>query len=276
MSYLLVMTLTGTLLFLGYGILVKLVGRFMSRGLRYRILNIVLLLHVIPLTELKVLYRYLYEKLPVETSEIAERIHMGQAIVSTESGTYMSNGFKFVIVFVTVWIACTTVKFVKCCVGYIRSRRQLGKIAGMCQEYVDVEKVESVRREIRLRRRVEVMKGTGEGSSFTIGMFRPVIVLQGKLSERELEWTLKHEMTHIKRNDVIWKLLLDLVRCIYWFNIFLKPLPGIFDIACETSCDEIVTKDFTKEERNAYAQLVLRSLRGGSGFSFSKDRCNHE
>ena len=63
---------------------------------------------------------------------------------------------------------------------------------------------------------VKVWKNTA--SPFTIGIFKPTLVLPDKeLSDEQLDNILRHELIHFKRHDILYKLFAEAVKCVHWF-----------------------------------------------------------
>ncbi len=98
------------------------------------------------------------------------------------------------------------------------------------------------------------------------GIIKPRIVLPGTCPEKDMEYILKHENTHIRRGDNLWRLLGFLTAAIHWFNplswVFLKAF--LADI--ELACDERAIAGYGKEEQKEYARTLLACARGKSLF----------
>lgn len=73
------------------------------------------------------------------------------------------------------------------------------------------------------------------------GFFNPVVVVPAWLlesgREMELEWTLRHELEHLRGHDSRWVLLIRLVRCLQWWNPFAHLLARSWDQSRERVCD---------------------------------------
>lgn len=73
------------------------------------------------------------------------------------------------------------------------------------------------------------------------GFFNPVVVVPAWLlesgREMELEWTLRHELEHLRGHDSRWVLLIRLVRCLQWWNPFAHLLAMSWDQSRERVCD---------------------------------------
>ncbi len=75
---------------------------------------------------------------------------------------------------------------------------------------------------------------------FVMGIFNPKIILPNVLDEKESEYIILHERTHIKRFDHVVKLFAFIILSVHWFN----PLVWISFISMskdmEMACDEAV------------------------------------
>lgn len=100
----------------------------------------------------------------------------------------------------------------------------------------------------------------------TIGMGRPAIVLPLGLPSRlpsgerdfdRLPLILHHELVHIKRRDLLYKWLYQIVLCIHWFNPVLYLVRRRLNADCELSCDETVLSVLTGEGKKAYGNVLL-------------------
>lgn len=96
-------------------------------------------------------------------------------------------------------------------------------------------------------------------SPMTIGIVRPVILLpEEAYSVRELHFLLLHELIHIRRRDIVLKLLRFIALSINWFNPLVIILSRRLDNWCEISCDETVLNGSSQSDRMDYGQLLLK------------------
>ncbi|MDF2800857.1 MAG: hypothetical protein K0S61_760 [Anaerocolumna sp.] len=97
---------------------------------------------------------------------------------------------------------------------------------------------------------------------FVMGIIHPKIYLPSTLSEREQEYIVKHEQTHIRRLDHIIKMIAFLVLIIHWFNplVWLAFILYVQDM--EMSCDESVINQMGMEIRSEYAASLLSLATG--------------
>lgn len=94
-------------------------------------------------------------------------------------------------------------------------------------------------------------------SPFILGIIKPIIYVPSSLSGKAFDYVIKHEKTHIKRGDHLWKPLGYVLLTVYWFN----PLCWVaYILLCrdiELACDEMVIKDMDNEGKIAYSEALL-------------------
>lgn len=128
-----------------------------------------------------------------------------------------------------------------------------------------------------LKRRVRIKTSDRIDSPLTYGIFRPVILMPKNIfsdESKSSEYILAHELTHIKRFDVLYKLLTVIAVSLHWFNPFAWVMLVLANRDIELSCDEevILAADGVRgeyamtligmEERRSFG--VLQSGFGGS------------
>ncbi len=113
-------------------------------------------------------------------------------------------------------------------------------------------------------RRVTVRKSGSIISPLIVGVFRPVLLLpETELTDEQLHYVLLHEAAHLNRNDILYKWLAAIVKCVHWFNPAAYFMAARVNTECEISCDLSVTNDMTRGEEIAYAQTILALLSSG-------------
>lgn len=107
------------------------------------------------------------------------------------------------------------------------------------------------------RRRPDVRFAPGISSPLLLGLHRPTLVLPRDAAALSgIRALLAHEIAHLRRRDIEWKLAEFAVRTILW------PLPLMWwarresEIAAEESCDALAL-DVTQDTTLKYAQLLI-------------------
>lgn len=107
------------------------------------------------------------------------------------------------------------------------------------------------------------------------GIFRPVILMPKRMDwedETGLQYILEHEFVHIRRFDVIFKLLLLAAVCVHWFDPLVWVMYVLANRDIELSCDETVVHHFGSGTRASYAKVLISMEETRSGFA---PLCNH-
>lgn len=137
--------------------------------------------------------------------------------------------------------------------------------------------------EYPLRRRVFVRVSGVIRAPLTYGLFRPVILLPTnfrRMGTDDLKYVLLHEYVHIRRLDMLTKLLLTAVLCVHWFNPLVWLMYILANQDLELRCDEEVIFRSGLSHRPAYAKLLIQmeeqkdalSLFSGAGQGCLKGR----
>lgn len=136
--------------------------------------------------------------------------------------------------------------------------------------------------EAELKRQVRIKVSDRIDSPLTYGIFRPVILLPKNIfscGEKNAEYVLSHELTHIKHFDVLYKLFMILAVSLHWFNPFAWVMLVLASRDIELSCDEeVVLKE--NGSRSEYALTLIEMeekrsfgvLLSGFGGSSVKER----
>lgn len=113
-------------------------------------------------------------------------------------------------------------------------------------------------------RKINVRVWENVASPFITGIFRPMLILpKTELSEEQLHNILRHEMTHFKRHDILYKWFAEFVKCVHWFNPTSWYVSKQIAAECEISCDMSVTKNMSGSEEMSYVSTILSLLPTG-------------
>lgn len=98
-------------------------------------------------------------------------------------------------------------------------------------------------------------------SPLIIGLFRPTLLLpKSEITPEQLQNVLAHESTHLKRNDILYKWFVCIVKCIHWFNPAIYFISQQVYIDCEISCDLAVVNQMNEQEEKGYMETILALL----------------
>lgn len=111
---------------------------------------------------------------------------------------------------------------------------------------------------------VKVIVSAHATTPMAMGLWKPVIVLPDtSFGEKELAMILSHELVHIKRSDLLVKLLVLVANAVHWFNPAAYSLNKQLNALCELSCDEKVVRKMNMDDRKFYGETLLSMLEYG-------------
>ena len=91
-----------------------------------------------------------------------------------------------------------------------------------------------------------------------LGIFKPKIVLPKREYNAELlKNILRHELTHYRRFDMLYKWLSAAILSLHWFNPISWLVRKELNRACEMSCDEMLLRSMNKEQKQSYGNTLL-------------------
>ncbi len=93
-----------------------------------------------------------------------------------------------------------------------------------------------------------------------LGFFKPYLILPREYSRNELEYIFRHELTHYKRHDLWYKLILLLANSIHWFNPIVYIMICAAENDIELSCDECIIKGMDNDERKVYSTIIFNEI----------------
>lgn len=108
---------------------------------------------------------------------------------------------------------------------------------------------------------IKILKCKAITTPMVMGLFKPQLFLPWKdYSEKNLELILTHELTHYKRKDIYYKLLLLIVNAVHWFNPLIYLMKKEANKNLELYCDDTVIKDKDKSFKELYSEIILDTM----------------
>ena len=93
------------------------------------------------------------------------------------------------------------------------------------------------------------------------GPFRPRLLLpHERYDVQELRYILRHELCHLKRRDMLFKLVLLAANAMHWFNPIVYLMLRQADEDIELACDSAATDGLERAERAAYSRTLLAAV----------------
>ncbi|MDE7224681.1 MAG: M56 family metallopeptidase [Acetatifactor sp.] len=118
-----------------------------------------------------------------------------------------------------------------------------------------------LKEELKIRQKMSLAVYAKADGPMMIGLFRPILVLpEQQYSAEELYFVLKHELVHMKRHDILFKLLMVAANAVHWFNPLVWIMRSKAFVDMEMSCDEKVVQNAAYSIRKAYTETLLSTI----------------
>ncbi|MBQ7134558.1 MAG: hypothetical protein IJO20_08730 [Ruminococcus sp.] len=163
------------------------------------------------------------------------------------------------IAIIVVWLAGAVLLLSYFIFVFSRYSKNLKKSRKTCDE-VTSNIFAMCKEKLNIKREVEVYNAST--TPMLIGVVKPVIYLPEGYSESETEYTLIHELNHMKNLDIVWTAVATIVLCLCWFNPIVWLSFFIFKRDIEVYCDERTLR-YT-DDKQSYAKLLLETATSGN------------
>jgi beta-lactamase regulating signal transducer with metallopeptidase domain len=164
-----------------------------------------------------------------------------------------------------VWVVGMIICALFFLVTHLRSRRDYILALPLENDYVN-----AWLKKQKLWRSIQIRYSDSIDAPMTYGIWKPVILFPKSTDwqdESRLQYVLTHEMTHIRRFDILLKLLFIVALCVHWFNPLVWVMYVLANRDMELSCDEKVVWTFGETMKSAYALTLIGLEEKKSGFS---------
>ena len=117
---------------------------------------------------------------------------------------------------------------------------------------------------LNLKRKIQVLVNDDIKVPVTYGIIRPKIIIQSRIlnDDELLKYVLIHELTHIKKFDILFSHIKNLITCIYWYNLFIIVASRYMEDDIEYLCDKLVIQKIgdTTKNRKEYSVSMLKLM----------------
>ncbi|MCI9047713.1 MAG: M56 family metallopeptidase [Hungatella sp.] len=269
-NLLFMMSLSGTVVFVFYLAIYPVARRYFSIRWRYGILKMAMAFYLIPFSlckyELRGFLRnhsaFLREKL--DYMLIASAVDYDYLIILNQGVVRMSEKVQIMVAGMVVVGSISFVIMGREAVQYWKVKEKRISSWGYAADQEKEELFVKLKDRLKVKRKVRLICSEYCGSPLTCGVVRPVVLFpvwdeKHKMDVRDVEYVFRHELIHIRHNDVLVKWICVLLMAVHWFNPFVYLL--FREISCigEMYCDSTVMEGKGEEERKKYADLILRS-----------------
>ncbi len=159
---------------------------------------------------------------------------------------------------VMAWAAVALGLLAYTSVQWLRLSRSIKRGSIKTPEFVRTM-VNTEKRALHIRRSIRVTVQSWLVSPALSASLRPSLLLPAAfLPDKEaLAFGIRHELTHYKRKDHLFSLLLLVLRCVYWFNPVVWLAFRRIQADMESACDAAVTAGMTLHGRTRYIHMMI-------------------
>ncbi len=158
--------------------------------------------------------------------------------------------------FFGIWAAVARIMLIMSVVKYITLTR---KIRLLSIDDVSLSNTaQRISRSMGLQRKFCIVYSQLVDVPFLCGLLHPMVVIpHQQYTDTELEMIIRHELTHLMREDILYKMLVYMAACAYWFNPLMWKMTKMADEDIEYACDEQTLSGKDHQFIADYAQCII-------------------
>lgn len=213
---------------------------------------------------------------PVRTAQTTTflPIHGNMPEIANGLSEAMVQRTESISILSVIWLAGLLLCFGFFAVSYIKCYREF-----RFSLPVENDILEAWKEKHPLKRSLSIRQTETIAAPLSYGVIRPVILMPKNTEWKniyQLRYVLEHEYVHIRRLDMLTKLIMIAAVCIHWFNPLVWIMYILFNRDLELSCDETVVRRFGMDIKSVYATALISMEEKKSGLtplcnSFSKN-----
>ena len=213
---------------------------------------------------------------PVRTAQTTTflPIHGNMPEIANGLSEAMVQRTESISILSVIWLAGLLLCFGFFAVSYIKCYREF-----RFSLPVENDILEAWKEKHPLKRSLSTRQTETIAAPLSYGVIRPVILMPKNTEWKniyQLRYVLEHEYVHIRRLDMLTKLIMIAAVCIHWFNPLVWVMYILFNRDLELSCDETVVRRFGMDIKSVYATALISMEEKKSGLtplcnSFSKN-----
>lgn len=267
-NILFMMSLSGSVIMILYVLFYPLAQRYFPLIWRYRILKIAMFFYLIPVAEckyyvlklLKALFPALWDKIfamKPSSFDLTYSIYIENGLIQLSPNIYM---MFFMIVL------CMLISSVIYSRFFVQNQKfkKLYIVGENKIENTELQEIFlEIQKELNIKKQIRFICSEYCRSPVTSGVIFPTVwfpaYYEREMDKKAFRYMIKHELLHIKRNDILVKYLGLLVVAIHWFNPLSYFLYHELSAIGEMYCDNGVLQDKGEVGRREYGELLIQA-----------------
>lgn len=199
-------------------------------------------------------------------------VELPSGIMSVQQTAYFHSSLLQILTL--IWLGGIAVLTVYHIICYISFRRMVNRWQENIADKTFLAEFEEAKSFALIKRDISAKRCKAVSTPMIFGIMKPVLLMPDvEFTKEELSIILRHELIHLKRCDILYKLLLVIVRTVYWFNPMVYLMSKAADKDLELACDAEVVKRGSAEYRYLYCEAIMRLVHTGRGVKTTLSTC---
>lgn len=223
--------------------------------------RICLLAYIFPFYLIKVFLLYT-NLIPKNAGKIQHYYSYMERVITTQPGNiYLSFRLKIEYALLSLWILCILGIFTWRLFNYLRIKKFVQKHAELIQSDQIKSLLLDTKKELGIYKHVSCFSLASSMPPFSVGILHPTIYLPEDILKNEvvIKPVIRHELQHIKSNDVFFSNLMFIIQCLHFFNPTVYLIAAHDNFNQELNCDYFAVKSLDKKNKMFYAQEIIRA-----------------
>ena len=184
-----------------------------------------------------------------QTSETEDNVSLTTPVVSTLK---RSIGWRSPVLWLSLWAGGTLISLAFYVGSYWQFTRRISRT---------LKRADAIDRQVYAAipgRKPRLYRCPDTRTPLMCGVLHPRIILPDRVYDEEtLSNILRHELTHYRRFDTLYKWVAVAVLSTQWFNPLSYLIRREINRACELSCDEMLLRSMNRAEKQSYGNTLL-------------------
>ncbi len=174
-----------------------------------------------------------------------------------------SHNYTLIEILSYVWLLGAIIFIFRIIIAYIRFHYKMKRNSVTITNYKVLSHLEELCIELNIMKPA-IRLSKSSCSPMIYGFIKPTLYLPDiNVIDYDLEVILRHELIHLKRHDLWFKLLLIIANAIHWFNPLVYFMVKSANADIEFSCDDEVIKNYDINLRKQYSLAILNAMKKG-------------
>lgn len=201
--------------------------------------------------------------LPEESTVNENAIKNKQSFIKNTSEWLMSKNADIILwILLFIWMSGFILSLSISYNNYRKIKKALDKNSKICTSESQLEFFNSLKNRIGVKQicGIRIINENVYVSPCVCGFLKPVIYVGNEYlnyDKEKLSIIYSHELYHIKRNDIIFKMISLITFSVHWFNPLSSYLKNIVNEDCELACDIDVLQSLGKSNAEKYMTVII-------------------